>query len=210
MKSNLASSNRNVLTEENDKLRNKENYRATAIGDSTRTHYEPCAQTEHELQSMRTGEYQVSEHYGHECRAPTTMNTSLFERGNLFKDGHGWVSDNGCTVDADSAARNNRNLTNLRYINQLFERPYKTIPYMGAGAGQGTINLEDQMKPGFTTGSKKQCNVLAGVSIMPERMEHCMYHNPQDTQHIIPTWTWGGDDTRMAMRRENYKKRCGN
>ena len=37
-------------------------------------------------------------------------------------------------VDADSAARNNRNLTNLRQINQLFERPYTTIPYMGAGS----------------------------------------------------------------------------
>ena len=42
MKSNLASSNRNVLKEENEKLQNKESYRASALGDSTRTHYEPC------------------------------------------------------------------------------------------------------------------------------------------------------------------------
>ena len=210
MKSNLASSNKQSLSDANKKVANKETYRASALGDSTRTHYEPCAQTESELQSMRTGDYSTNDHFGHTCLAPDSMNSSLLERGNLFKDGQGWVSENGCQVDADSSARNSRNLTNMRYINQLFERPYKTIPYMGAGAGQGNISAEDQIKPGFTTGSKKQCNVLADVSIMPERMTHCLHYNPQETGHIVPSWTWGGDDTRMAMRRENYKKRCGN
>jgi hypothetical protein len=209
MKSKLASSDKQSLGIANKKVKDGDVRRGTALGDSTRTHYEPCAQTEHELQSMRPGDYLITDHYGYECDAPETKNASLLERGNLYRDGYGWTSDMGCNVDADSSARNNRNLTNLRHINQLFERPYKTIPYMGAGSGQGKIVQEDHIKPGFTTGSKKQCNVLAGVSIIPERMQFCMYHNPQETTHIIPEWVWGGDDTRMAMRRENYKQRCG-
>ena len=40
---------------------------------------------------------------------------------------------------------------------------------MGSGVGQGEISTEDKIRPGLTTGSKKQCNVLAGVSIHPER-----------------------------------------
>ena len=80
---------------------------------------------------------------------------------------------------------------------------------MGSGSGQGDTRLEDKIKPGLGTGSKRQCNVLAGVSIHPERMKHCQYINPQEINHVIPDWRWGGEDTRMAMRRQDYRKRCG-
>jgi len=209
MKSKLASNDPLVTSQENKKISEKVNFRAAAIGDSTKLDYEPCSQTEHELQGQRSGSYMTTDDYGRMCKAPETLTHSLNERGNLYRDGYGWTSDTGCNVDDDSNLRNSRNLTNLRYINQLFERPYNTVPYMGSGAGQGEIGTEDKIRPGLTTGSKKQCNVLAGVSVHPERFNICMYHNPQDTEHIVPKWRWGGDDTRMAMRRENFKKRCG-
>ena len=40
-------------------------------------------------------------------------------------------------------------------------------------------------------------------------MKYCLYANPQNVDNIVPTWRWGGEDTRMNRRRENYYKRCG-
>ena len=61
---------------------------------------------------------------------------------------------------------------------------------MGSGSGNGDTRLEDKIKPGLDTGSKRQYNGLAGVSIHPERMKHCMYINPQEVNHVIPDWRW--------------------
>lgn len=209
MRSKLASTSLEELGNETRARLNKDDFRASALGDATKLHYEPCAQTESEEQAQGTGEYMVLDNFGRKCLAPETLTHSLNERGNLYRDGYGWTSENGCNIDQDSSVRNARNLTNMKYINQLFTRPYLTVPYMGSGSGNGDTRLEDKIKPGLDTGSKRQCNVLAGVSIHPERMKHCMYINPQEVNHVIPDWRWGGEDTRMAMRRQDYKKRCG-
>ena len=82
-------------------------YRNSALGDNTRLPYEHCAQTESESQSQRPGEYMV-DLLGKKCDAPEQKQISLNERGNLFKDGYGWVSTDGCLVDKDSGLRNNR------------------------------------------------------------------------------------------------------
>jgi len=209
MKSELASSNLKVLENENRERQNKKDFRQAAIGDSTRLHYEPCSQTESELQGQRTGEYMVRDNFGRMCEAPEALHVSLYEKGNLFRDGYGWTSDSGCNIDKDSAMRNADRLTNKRLVQQLFTRPYNGVPYMGSGSGQGEVKEEDTIRPGLQTTTKRPCNVLSGVSIHPERMKHCLYHDPQDVGHIIPLWTWGGDDTRMAMRKKYYNKRCG-
>ena len=43
------------------------------------------------------------------------------------------TSNNGCNIDNDSKLRNARNLTNLNEINQLYARPYMSVPYAGRG-----------------------------------------------------------------------------
>ena len=183
----------------------KSHYRNSALGDDTRLPYEPCAQSESETQSQRPGEYMV-DLLGKKCDAPQQRQISLNERGNLYKDGYGWVSTDGCLVDNDSTLRNSRNLTNPRLIQQLFERPYLTVPYMGRGLGDAA--LESELKSGVIAGDRKQCK-HAGASIQPDRMKYCLYANPQNVDNIVPTWRWGGEDTRMNRRRENYYKRCG-
>ena len=59
MRSKLASTNIGELERENKDRFNKQDFRQAAIGDSTRLHYESCAQTESEQQSQMPGEYQV-------------------------------------------------------------------------------------------------------------------------------------------------------
>ena len=47
--------------------------------------------------------------------------------------------------------------------NQLFERPYLTVPYMGRGSGNSEI--ETKLLPGEDTNQKRQCNTLSGITI---------------------------------------------
>ncbi len=202
MASRHASSDPNVL----NSLNNNE-YRQSAIGNNSRLHYEICAQTTSEEQSQSTGRYMLEGYgYGRECNAPDQRQISLNERGNIHSDGYGWVSADGCLVDSDSNLRNSRNLTNPRLIQQLFERPFLTVPYMGRGLGDSDV--ESKLKSGVTAGERKPCN-LAGVSIHPERMNICLFGNPQEVTNIVPEWRWGGVDTRMDKRRSSYNKRCG-
>ena len=137
-------------------------YRNSALGDNTRLPYEHCAQTE-SGHKQRPGEYMV-DLLGKKCDAPEQKQISLNERGNLFKDGSGWVSTDGL-VDKDSGLRNNRNLTNPRLIQQLFERPYLTVPYMGRGLGNA--ELEEQLKSRIIAGDRKQCKQY-GASIIQQ------------------------------------------
>ena len=60
---------------------------------------------------------------------------SLQQPSTFYRDGPGWTSMDGCNVDNDSRLRNARNLTNLREIHQLIERPHLTTPYQGRGEG---------------------------------------------------------------------------
>ena len=114
MRSKLASTSLNLLENETKSRLNKNDFRASALGDATRLHYEPCAQTESEEQAQGKGNYMLLDNFGRKCEAPETLQHSLNERGNLYRDGYGWTSDTGCNVDDDSNLRNSRNLTNLR------------------------------------------------------------------------------------------------
>ena len=51
MKSKLASNDPLVTSQENKKISEKVNFRAAAIGDSTKLDYEPCSQTEQTIKN---------------------------------------------------------------------------------------------------------------------------------------------------------------
>ena len=70
-----------------------------------------------------------------------------------FKDGHGITE---CYIDDDSKLRIGRMRKNPKCPNQLFTRPYATVPYMGRGSGDSY--LESQIRIGEDTVERKQCN----------------------------------------------------
>ena len=77
-----------------------------------------------------------------------------------FKNGHDVGS---CVIDDSSKIRIGLTKKYPRCPQQLFERPYLTVPYMGRGPGD--MDLESQLVPGEATGSRKQCNTLSGITI---------------------------------------------
>lgn len=164
-----------------------------------------CAQTLEEKQSQQPGLYQVQAPGYRWCEPPGTYAQMMSEPAHYYK-----VYPNSCNIEEDSNLRFS-NLTDKRYIHQLFTRPYLGA-YMGAG--QSSIDnkdLESELIYGLDTRGyqRRACDVLSGASI--DRFE-CLpeYGNPQRVEHVVFPGIWGGDNTRDYVRRIDAKRRCMN
>jgi len=165
-------------------------------------------------QAERPGLYQITNFHDCKCAAPNTQNVSLEQPIIIHRDGHGWTSMYGCNVDNDSELRNARNLTNPRLIQQLYQRPYLTVPYMGRGVGD--VCQETYLRPGESTFQSKACNNLAGIHIEQQYtpLIPCVNDNIQNPIHIIPedndpAWLHGGQPSRQVIRNTEFLDRCG-
>jgi hypothetical protein len=97
--------------------------------------------------------------------------------------------------------------------NQLFTRPYKTIPFMG----RGFLRPDEESELIFAedTKIKRSCNTLSGISIphvFTSQIDHISW-NIQNPTHLIqeyndPAWRRGGSDTRLVVRDYDYSIRC--
>ena len=165
-------------------------------------------------QSESPGIYQLNNYRDCDCGIPNVIETAVENPEIQFRDGYG-VSD--CFVDDDSQLRIGRTKKNPKCPNQLFTRPYKTVPYMGRGSGDSF--LESQLRPGEATLEKKQCNTLSGISIPNINPEHMpmidhLKNNIQNPTHIIhhdalEGWVRGGAPSRQIVRDIEYLERCG-
>jgi len=163
--------------------------------------------------SVKPGKYLTKNFKDCKCMAPNVQNISLQYPALLYRDGYGWTSNNGCNIDTDSNLRNSKNLTNMKCIHQLFERPYKTVPYMGRG--EGNICVENKLKPSDSTFDARPCNKLSGIYIdrfVPQIS--CIKNTIQKPIHLIPedndiNWIRGGQPSRQIIRNNEYLKKCG-
>lgn len=177
----------------------------------TRLNEDRCTLDLRNRTTVKPGDYRIKNYRSINCsKNSDILKKSVSQPMVIHRDGYG-VS--GCNIDIDSHFKNSHNLTNLKDINQLYERPYMTTPYMGRGVGD--ICKETQMNPGESTMQKRQCNNLAGINI--DRFEpqiSCIEKNIQNNIHLIPedndtSWVRGGLDSRQMIRNENYLKSCG-
>ena len=184
---------------------------------SSRMIYDGCYKSVQKQQSAGPGLYQLNNFQSCKCEIPDVKEISLNRpsfSSKQFRDGYGWTSIEGCNVDKDSKLRNAKNLTNLRFINQLSERPYLTVPYMGRGSGDAKV--ETQLLPAEDTSQSRPCNALAGVTIgnyftpLVKNLED----NVQNPKYLIQEdsdkrWVRGGIPTRQIVKNIDYLERCG-
>jgi hypothetical protein len=173
--------------------------------DQTRLRYDSCARHSYDEQSKGSGHYTTEAPGWRWGETKTEYSRNMSEPFHYQK-----VYRNGSEVDKESSLIH-APLTDPRLINQVYTRPYLGS-YMGAGqSSTDNKDTESELFHGLDTrgGSRKACNVLAGVSI--DRFE-CLpeYGNPQRVQHIVEPWIRGGDHTRDYVRRVNYEQRLKN
>ena len=101
-------------------------------------------------------------------------------------------------------------ITNDKSVNQLFSRPFLTVPYMGNGSGNPCV--DSMLKPGEDTFQGKACNnKRENPNFQP--LVKCLKNNVQNTKHLIPEdvkidWVRGGIPSRQLVRDIEYKERC--
>lgn len=179
----------------------------------TRTGDDMCYTTARNAQSASIGDYRVTAFKDCDCPAKNIQAIAMSEPTITFRDGYGWTSVDGCNIDADSCVRNTNNLTNMRYIQQLYTRPYATVPFMGRGSGNSV--LESVLQTGEDTSQNKQCNTLSGIYIdrfVP--MVPCLAQNIQNPVHLVEEvvakdWIRGGIPSRDIVRNTNFLLKCG-
>ena len=178
--------------------------------------YDNCYKNVQKQQSSDPGLYQLDKVFtSNKCEIPDVQDVAINRpsfAAKQFRDGVGWTSHDGCNVDKDSGLRIGDKLTNKKYINQLIERPYLTVPYIGNGCLN--IDLETQMKPGEDTSQDKPCN-LVGKDLTDFRMYPllpCLKNTIQNKKHLIEEengWVRSGVPSRQIIRNKDYLKKCG-
>lgn len=165
----------------------------------------------HTKQSMGVGQYRISNHYQCECLAPDMVKTATNLPSVFFKNGHDVGS---CVINDSTSLRIGKTRKFPKCPNQLFARPYTTVPYMGRGAGNMVV--ESEIQPGEDTRLKRGCNSLSGVFI-PHQFTP-LVDNLSDTvqnpnhivqEHVDEGWIRGGSNSRLIVRDVDYLERCG-
>jgi hypothetical protein len=173
-----------------------------------------CLQKERTRQSIQTSDYQVSNyrHCSDDCNGINgVISNASQNRGLLVQDGYG-VS--GCTIDGDSNLRIGNVESRPKPCQQLFTRPYATVPYMGRGSGnsevesflrsskqthqQGTVSTLDNQVRTFNN------NITPLVDNLEQQVQNPINLIPYDNDK---TWVRGGAPTRQIVKDLDYYER---
>jgi len=147
------------------------------------------------------------------CEAPKVRSPDFqYDHPNLrAKVGYGYTDD--CLVDEDSKFRTDPNtLTRDRCKIQLYERMFQGCPNLKPGVSDPGAELAIQQ--GTNNSMMEGRQIPCKKAIMEKEIQHpiplvpCM-SDIQDPNHIVPTWTWGGEPTRDYVRRKEFLNRCG-
>jgi hypothetical protein len=198
----LIKNQRNCATLDNQKAFNL-HYKAQAFDD-------PCFIDVQTRQSVGVGNYGITNLYDCNTLIPDTIDKATNLPMVFFKNGY----DVGQTVvDESSKLRIGLTKQYPKCPQQLFQRPLLTIPYSGRGCG--SIDIETQLQPGESTGSKRSCNTLSGITVNNYFWPLIPYlsENVQNEKHIVqesvdPGWIRSGTPSRLLIRDVDYLQRC--
>jgi hypothetical protein len=162
-------------------------------------------------QSIGPGNYVITNLYDCECLVPNTVKNATDNVCMQFTNGYG--TENACVVDDGSKLRIGLHKKYPKCNQQLFERPYKTIPLMS----KGVLKPDEESVLLFAedTRTPRSSNTLSGITISNQYtplIDH-LFKNVQDPIHIIqesvdPMWRAGGILSRNLVRDSDYSTRC--
>lgn len=169
-----------------------------------------CLENERNIQSVQASDYMVS-NFRHCNDIGSVLEGSTQNRGLLVQDGY---DVSGHVIDNHSQVRYGAVESRPKPCQQLFTRPYATVPYMGRGSGNSEI--ESVLKSG------KQTHHQGHVSL--EKNQIRTYNNTitplvpnlkmqvQNPVNLIPydndpAWVRGGAPTRQIVKDLDYYER---
>jgi len=163
---------------------------------------DPCTVNIRENQSVDTGDYQVTNFF-RPCGVPVMTEC---HKNNLQTYPKVYGLDQ-CNIDRDTDFRYPP-LTNLKNVQQLFQRPYVSQGFRGAGANNLHLkDLESGLIQGNTMQEKKGCKNTSEVYI--DRWDYLpAYGTPATVPRTVEPWTRGGILTRELVRSLSREDFC--
>ena len=193
---------RNCIDKRDGSKRFNVNYKAMA-------HDDKCFIDIDTRQSIGPGNYGVTNLYDCTCLIPDVIKTATDNVCVPFKNGNDVAP---CVIDDSSKLRIGLQRRYPKCNQQLFERPYLTVPYMGRG--QLNVDEDSVLKFAEDTKLKRSSNVLSGITIANSFTPLLPYleWNVQNPQHLIEEeqgWIRSGAPSRLVVRDSDYSTRCG-
>lgn len=126
---------------------------------TTRIGTDACDQSQQSLQNKGNINYMMAT-YRPMCPSNDIVSFAT-KQPNINFSGSNRVGIHGCNIDTDSDLMI-RDMSNSKCRISLLERPYLTVPYLGKGKGNPT--LESQLQQGDLSSSRKTCTNLSETS----------------------------------------------
>jgi len=184
---------------------------AAPVHIETNLHSDSCLENERNKQSVQMGDYMVSNFRNCDCNVEQVLNNATQNRGLLVQDGYG-VS--GCNVDSDTQLRVGEVESRPKPCQQLFTRPYATVPYMGRGSGNSDV--ESFLKSGKQTYQQghvsKEANQVRTFNNTLTPLVPNLEQQIQNPMNLVEevndaAWVRGGTPTRQIVKDLDYYER---
>jgi len=200
--------NNTMIQQERNCIDKRDGSKKFNVNYKSMSHDDKCFIDIDTRQSIGPGNYGVTNLYECSCLIPDVVKNATDNVCVPFTNGYDVAS---CVVDDSSKLRIGLQRRYPKCPQQLFERPYKTVPYMGKGVLM--VDQDSELKFAEDSRTKKSNNVLSGITIgnsFTPLLDHLSF-NVQNTKHIIEEeqgWVRSGIPSRTLIRDSDYSSRC--
>ena len=168
-----------------------------------------CGMTQRNVQNLNSSSYMLQNFFSAECNMQRPIDFATAQPGINFTGSH-QVGVGGCNIDTNSELFNGRIMTRPRSRISLFERPFKTVPFLGRGESNPLV--ESRLWQGDYNINKKSVNPSSEVCFVNHEMYPLIpsiastISNPANLIEGVAVngWIRGGVPSREIERETKY------
>ena len=168
-----------------------------------------CGMNQRNIQNLNSSNYMLQNFFSAECNMKRPIEFATAQPGINFTGSH-QVGVGGCNIDTNSELFNGRIMTRPRSRISLFERPFKTVPFLGRGESNPLV--ESRLWQGDYNINKKSVNPSSEVCFVNHEMYPLIpsiastISNPANLVEGVAVngWIRGGVPSRELERETKY------
>ena len=168
-----------------------------------------CTQDQNTIQNINSSNYLLQNYFLKDCSMKQPIALATTQPGIMYNGGNG-SGAGGCNIDASSDLLIGSIQTHPRCRISLFQRPFATVPYLGRGSVDPT--LEAQLQQGDYLTNKKSVNKLSEKSDIKYQMTPLipsikdLVTNPAYSVEGVASegWVRGGIPSRDLTRDKDF------
>ena len=168
-----------------------------------------CGMNQRNIQNLNSSNYMLQNFFSAECNMKRPIEFATAQPGINFTGSH-QVGVGGCNIDTNSELFNGRIMTRPRSRINLFERPFKTVPFLGRGESNPLV--ESRLWQGDYNINKKSVNPSSEVCCVNHEMYPLIpsiaatISNPANLVEGVAVngWIRGGVPSREIERETKY------